>query len=134
MFYGKQSVTASDEAVLNLKDRGKLAMKNKREIRKEQIWKALRLGVLTLTMATLLCLPLITPAAGAQKHANHVGWYSGMSYLAEQEIRAEQKKAIAEKEKGETHITTNTNVDVDDNEEDHSNNCRLILAKEGTKC
>ena len=134
MFYRTQSKTASGEAMIDSKVKGGMKMKTTKEIKMEQACRTLRLGVLTLVMLTLLCIPQMITVADAQKHVNQAGWYSGMSYLAEQEIRTEQQNAIAEKEKNETHITTNTNVDVDDNEEDHSSKCSLVLTKEGTKC
>ena len=109
-------------------------MKKIREIGMKQSCKALILGVLTLIMLTLICIPQMITVAGAQKYANHGGWYSGMSYLAEQEIRAEQQKEIAEKEKGETNFIGKTTIDFDKNDVDSDGNCRLTMLNEDSKC
>jgi hypothetical protein len=77
--------------------------------------------------------------ADAQNHHNYVGQHNGISYLAEKEIReSETRKAehIAKAKNAEIGIqfAAPADVDAEANEEDHSDNCRIVVASEGSDC
>jgi hypothetical protein len=60
-----------------------------------------------LTITVLFIFSTVSYAQGS----NHSGWYHGMAYVAEKEIRTEEQKAIAKKDK---EIAAEITVVVDD--------------------
>lgn len=67
-------------------------MKTIRKIGMKEIRYTVSIGMVTLGMLGVLCMSLMTQAVYAKGHSNN---YRGMSYVAEQEIREREQKAIA---------------------------------------
>lgn len=114
-------------------------MINLTKIRKRKALWLIKLGTMALVMIVAAGFAFLITGAEAQDHYNHMGWHNGIAYLAEKEIREAETRRAEQKLKSEgvekkAEVTAPADVTAEDNEEEHSSNCRIVMLTEDTNC
>lgn len=102
-------------------------MKRTEKIGLKKISGAICCGMFVLVMIASLCMPETGQAVSVNGSSHHNGWYHGMSYLAEQEIRAKAQR-ITENE--QVAAATNIAVAVDRDEKETLNTPKKVDSTE----
>jgi hypothetical protein len=97
--------------IKNLKRRGTMKRTGKTWLKK--VLCGFQLAMLALVLTVALLIANITAAAYAQGLSNNPGWYHGMTSIAEQEVRTNEKKAVMDNRvKTAANITATTDFDI----------------------
>ena len=87
----------------------------------------IKIAVLTLAILAVICTPLMTLTVHAQAHSSYTGAYHAIAYLAEQEIKANELTAQADKK---VTLTAKAHVANDQNDYESGTEQRVPADKE----